>query len=97
MIKQEVDSSPANKIEFVTIDRNWIAGGKSSINLSYNQPLGNALESVSLTNNKFMRSTWGTQLYILRDKIGGVGIANVSGNVFEDDGTPVTINTGNSY
>lgn len=89
MIKQEVDSSAANKVENVLIEGNWLAGGASSINLSYS--LLNTMASVSIINNRFIRSTWGAHLYIIRD----TAIAAVlTGNVFDDDQSPVPITKG---
>jgi F5/8 type C domain len=93
MIKQEVDDTAANKIENVLIDRNWFEGGASTINLSYAR--SNRFDTLTLSNNRFTRSTWGAQWYILRDNDGnGTPIANLSNNVFEDDGTPVPIKRG---
>jgi hypothetical protein len=93
MIKQEVDATDANKIENVLIDRNWFEGGAATINITWGN--GNHFESVTISNNKFPRSTWGTQYYILRSRDdAGVGVGNFSNNTFEDNGAPVTISNG---
>ena len=94
MIKQEVDNTPANKLEHITIDRNWFEGGASTINMPYGRD--NRFETLYFTNNRFTRSTWGAQWYILlgRDPT-GTPIGNFSNNVFEDDGSPVPITRGN--
>jgi F5/8 type C domain len=94
MIKQEVDDTVANKIENVLIDRNWFEGGAATINLAYAR--NNRFDTLTLSNNKFARSTWGAQYYILRGRDGtGTPIANLANNVFEDDGTAVPITRGN--
>ncbi|MEO7736059.1 MAG: discoidin domain-containing protein, partial [Kofleriaceae bacterium] len=94
MIKQEVDATAANKIENVLIDRNWFQGGAATINITWGN--NNHFETVTLSNNRFTRSTWGNQFYVLRSHDdSGVGVGNFSNNVFEDDGTPVTISNGN--
>jgi hypothetical protein len=94
MIKQEVDASLANKIENVLIDRNWLEGSAATVNITWGN--ANRFESLTFSNNKFPRSTWGSQLYILRSRDdGGVGVGNFSNNVFEDTGAPVPINNGN--
>lgn len=92
MIKQEVDDTPANKLEIVLIDRNWILGGRATVNMSYSKR--NNLSTVELTNNRFVKSTWGQQYYIMRSKDSdGQPIGVVTGNVFED-GTAVPISNG---
>ncbi|MTD12751.1 hypothetical protein GIS00_02175 [Nakamurella sp. YIM 132087] len=88
MIKQEVDSSAANKIENVLIEDNWLAGGQATVNICSGRD--NTFSSLTCRDNKFMRSTWGSQMYILR----GPGLGNFSGNVFEDDGSAVPFSKG---
>jgi hypothetical protein len=93
MIQQNVDNTDANKIENVLIDRNWLAGGTCTLNITLTN--GNYFTSMQITNNRFTRSTWGQQYYVLRQHdAAGVYVANFSGNVYEDDGTPVTITSG---
>lgn len=93
MIKQEVDNTAANRIDNVTIDRNWLAGGAATVNITLGN--GNYFETVYVTNNRFTRSTWGTQYYVLRmHDANNVYVGNFSGNVFEDDGSPVPISNG---
>lgn len=93
MIKQEVDNTTANKIENVVIDRNWLAGGVATINITLGR--GNYFETVHVTNNRFMRSTWGAHFYVLRQHdANNVYVGNFSGNVFEDDGSPIPISNG---
>jgi len=94
MIKQEVDATAANKIENVLIDRNWLAGGAATVNITFG--LDNHFETVTLSNNRFVRSTWGNQAYVLRwHDAAGVDVGNFANNVFDDDGSPVTISRGN--
>ncbi|MEO8702163.1 MAG: discoidin domain-containing protein [Kofleriaceae bacterium] len=94
MIKQEVDGTAANKLENILIDRNWLSGGAATINITWGN--GNHFESVTVSNNKFPRSTWGDQYYVLRMRDdAGTPVGNFSNNVFEDDGTPVPISRGN--
>ncbi len=88
MIKQEVDNSLANKIENVLIEDNWLEGGASTINMASGRD--NDFSSTTIRNNRFIRSTWGAQYYILRPP--GLGV--FTNNVFDDDGTPVPITTG---
>lgn len=94
MIKQEVDATAANKIERVLIDRNWLEGGSATVNITWGN--NNHFETVTLSNNRFPRSTWGAQLYVLRSRDdAGVPVGNFTNNVFDDDGSPVTISRGN--
>lgn len=94
MIKQEVDDTAANKIENVLIDRNWFAGGSATINITWGR--NNRFETLTFSNNKFPRSTWGDQWYILRSRDdAGTPVGNFSNNTFEDDNTPVPITRGN--
>lgn len=88
MIKQEVDDSAANRITNVLIEKNWLMGGAASINIASGR--GNNFSSTVIRNNRFIRSTWGSQLYILR----GPGLAVLDNNVFDDTGEPVTISRG---
>ena len=59
MIKQEVDSTWANKIENVLIERNWFVGGQASINLASGRL--NNFETTVIRYNRFLTSTWGKQ------------------------------------
>ena len=88
MIKQEVDDSLANKVENVLIEKNWFEGGQATINLASGR--GNDFSTTVIRNNRFMRSTWGQQYYILRSP----GLGQFSNNVFDDDSSPVTISRG---
>lgn len=88
MIKQEVDASAANKIENVLVENNWLMGGVASINICSGR--GNDFSTTIIQNNRFVRSTWGKQYYILRSP----GIGQFSNNVFDDDLTPVPISRG---
>jgi hypothetical protein len=88
MIKQEVDNTLANKIENVLIENNWLMGGQSTINITSGRD--NTFSSTTIRNNRFIRSTWGQQYYILR----GPGLGVFSNNVFDDDGSPVPISNG---
>lgn len=93
MIKQEVDASAANKIENVLIDRNWLEGGAATINITWGN--NNHFETVTISNNRFPRSTWGSQFYVLRSHDdAGVFVGNFSNNVFEDNNAPVPISNG---
>lgn len=88
MIKQEVDNSAANRINNVLIEKNWLAGGMSTINIVPGRD--NNFATTVVRNNRFIRSTWGTQHYILRTGTAGV----FENNVFDDDGSPVPISRG---
>lgn len=88
MIKQEVDDSEANKITDVLIEKNWLMGGSASINLASGRD--NDFSTLVVRNNRFIRSTWGDQWYILRP--GSLGV--FQNNVFDDTGEPVTISKG---
>lgn len=93
MVKQEVDTQPINKIENVLIEKNWFAGGASTLNVTYGRD--NLFETVVIQDNKFMRPTWGQQYHILRGRDGsGTPVAVFTNNTFEDDGSPVPINWG---
>lgn len=94
MVKQEVDSTLANRIENVVIESNWLAGGSSTINHPAGN--GNTFASTVIRNNRFIRSTWGEQLYILTplDSYGKPTVGVYSGNVFDDDGSPVPFSRG---
>jgi hypothetical protein len=90
MIKQERSDTAADKLENILIEGNWLAGGAASINLSYDR--NNPLATLTIINNKFTRSTWGSHLYIIKDT---AITATLSGNVFEDaPGTLVPISKG---
>ncbi len=88
MIKQEVDSSWANKIENVLIERNWLTGGQASINLASGR--GNNFASTIIRGNRFRISTWGKQYYILRSP----GLGQFSHNTFMGTNGPVPISRG---
>lgn len=88
MIKQEVDNSTANKIENVLIENNWLCGGAATVNLTSGRD--NDFSTLVMRNNRFVRSTWGPQKYILS----GPGLGRLSGNVFDDDGSAVPISKG---
>lgn len=88
MIKQEVDESAANKIENVVIEKNWLQGGMATINIAGGR--GNTFQSTYIRDNRFIRSTWGAQHYVLR----GSGLGVFQDNVFDDDGSPVPISRG---
>jgi hypothetical protein len=88
MIKQEVDATPANKIENVLIENNWLTGGVSTINISSGN--GNTFNTLIIRNNRFTRSTWGNQMYILQSP----GLGTITGNVYDDTNTPITISKG---
>ena len=88
MIKQEVDDTAANKVEHVLIEKNWFIGGQASINLASGR--GNDFSTTVIRNNRFMRSTWGQQYYVLRPP----GLGQFDNNVFDDDSSPVTISRG---
>jgi len=88
MIKQEVDSSAVNKIENVLIENNWLAGGIATINIGSGR--GNTFDTTVIRNNRFIRSTWGSQMYILRPS----GYGQISGNIFDDDSSLIPISRG---
>ncbi len=86
MIGQAVDSSYANKIDNVLVEKNWFRGGAASVNLFYRN--GNDLSGVTIRGNRFLRDRG---YYILK----GAGVkARIEGNVFDDTGAPVTIHNG---
>lgn len=91
MLKQEVDSTAQNKIENVLISQNWFEGGAASLNVA--PDLGNFFESVTISYNRFIRAQPGVHggYYIIRPTTTQAAIV---GNVFDDDGTPVTIRNG---
>jgi hypothetical protein len=95
ILKQEVNSSDANHIKNVSILHNWFEGGAATLNIVYN--FGNAFrDNVEIAYNRFIRSTWGSQLYLIQwHDTGGVGVANIHDNVFDDDDSPVPITKGN--
>lgn len=88
MIKQEVDNTAANKIENVLIESNWLAGGGATINIASGRD--NTFSSLIIRNNRFVRSTWGPQMYILTPP----GYGTLSNNVFDDDNQGVPISKG---
>ena len=89
MIKQEVDNTPANRIENVLIENNWLAGGQATLNLTTGND--NTFATTIIRNNRFIRSTTNpNQLYILS----GANLGKLTNNVFDDNGAPVTISKG---
>lgn len=83
MISQAVDSSAANRLDNVLIEKNWLQGGAATINLAKSN--NNDLSTVTIRNNRFLRSTG---YYILK----GAGThPNLSNNVLDDTGAPVTV------
>lgn len=87
MIAQEVDTSAANRLDDVLIEKNWLQGGAATINLAYAR--NNDLSGVTIRDNRFLR---GSGYYILQ----GAGTAPVlSNNVFDDTGLPVTVTNRN--
>lgn len=84
LLKQEVSADPADMIENVLIDKNWFTGGQVGINIAY--AFSNPLLSATISNNKFTRG--GHRYYIIRaPEI----TSTITGNVYEDDGSPVPI------
>lgn len=123
LLKQEVSNGEADFVDDVIIEKNWLMGGMSTLNIT--SPAGDASGpknyfipqpasgttparvGVLIRNNRFPRSTWDDKLktrldntgvimdpsgqaYILRDP----GLATLTGNVFDDDGSPVPIRAG---
>lgn len=98
MLKQESSTDILDKIENVLIELNWFSGGASCFNLSYDR--NNTMSSVTIQNNRFIRSTWDaeniavtgkSQIYIIRDT---AILAVLTGNVFDDNNQPVPITKG---
>ena len=89
MLKQEVNSDPANKIDDVIIEKNWLEGGAAMINIAYSN--GNNLAGVQIIDNVFARSSDPNQIYITKPD---QAVPVLSGNVFEDNGAPVPIKRG---
>lgn len=93
-IKQEGSSSDTDHISNVLIEFNRFEGGEACINLTYN--LGNAFKDMYIQDNRFKRATWSPAYYVFRWRDeSGTPIANLARNVFDDDGSPVTITRGN--
>lgn len=111
LVKQEVDNSTANHLGNILIEKNWLFGGSSTMNITTGATDSTGPKNYGtdwiIRNNRFIRSTWdsllasrrlisgqaglsSSQTYILRDP--GIGV--LSGNVFDDDGTPVPISAG---
>lgn len=88
MIKQEGSADSVNRLDSVLIEKNWILGGRASINLSYAN--NNTLKTFVIRDNVFPRSTWGKQNYILKDL---AVEATIEGNM-HPDGTPVVVGKG---
>lgn len=84
LLKQEVSDLPADMIENVLIDKNWFTGGQVGVNIAY--AFSNPLVSATISNNKFTRG--GHRYYIIRTP---EITSTITGNVFEDDGSPVPI------
>lgn len=96
ILKQEGDSTTANKITNVLIENNWFYGGQASLNIAYAN--GNKFDTVTIQNNRWIRADWSPGYYVLRDTFGGVPIVNVfSNNVFDDDGSAVTVTRGAGF
>jgi len=70
----------------VTIDQNWLDGGSATINIS-EKGMG-PIQGLSITNNRFGRGSRGYYIYLPQSTL---DISNVTGNVHEDDGSPVPI------
>jgi parallel beta-helix repeat protein len=68
----------------VTITNNWLHGGQARLNLSINGT--DTAGGVTLTNNRFVRSTYGFYIYAQTGNT-----ATMSGNVYDDDSTPVSV------
>lgn len=77
LLKQEGDSSAANKITAVQIDHNWFYGAVASVNIPYSN--SNKFETCYLNDNYFLKADWTTPYYVLlsRDET-GTPIANFS-------------------
>jgi hypothetical protein len=95
MIKQETANgdgipSASEIINNVLIEKNWLMGGQASINITKGAGGVNDFSTTIIRKNRFIRSTWGQQYYVLRAPNVGV----FQDNVYDDDGTPVTISPG---
>jgi hypothetical protein len=77
-----------NAVSNVTIDRNWLAGGSAEINIS-NGSFG-TIQGMTITSNRFVRTS-GYTLLIPSDTR---AVSTISGNVWNDDGTPIPIYNG---
>lgn len=98
MIKQESSTEEIDRLDNILIELNWLTGGASGINFSYDR--GNPLGGVQVINNRFIRSTWDAEniavtgrshIYMIRDT---AITATITGNVFDDTGLPVPITKG---
>lgn len=87
MLQQEVSSTQADMIENVTISQNWFEGGVCSLNTA--TKYGNTFPTTSITNNRFIRRTSG--YYLIEASLFS---GTISGNVIDDDGSPVPITNG---
>jgi hypothetical protein len=73
------------------IEKNWLAGGDAVVNFSASSTYGDDLSAVTLRNNRFIRQS----LFGSSDGLGIYKSTNakpiLSGNVWDNDNTPVVI------
>jgi hypothetical protein len=83
-------TDPAYTIGTVLVEENWFEGSVDAVNLV--RASGNTLPGVSVLNNRFIRRTNGT-MYMSRPPAPYFA-GTISGNVIDDDGSPVPISQG---
>jgi len=70
------------------IEKNWLYGANARLNMSVNG--SDTLSGLTVQNNRFIRSDYaGSPGYYIYAQTGNT--ATLSNNVFDDDGTPVTV------
>ncbi len=94
LVKQEVGANYPERIEDVIIEDNFFQGGTTSYNIVNGN--SNLFPTLYFRRNKFFRSTWGAQTYMLN----GQGpyedgwIGHHTDNTFMDNGAAVPISRG---
>lgn len=90
ILQQEVSTAAENKLRNILIEENWLHGGAAAFNIGYK--FGNALnDNVVVRNNRFLRRiSPGGGFYVYQHTSTSPAM---SGNVFDDDDSPVTVNT----
>lgn len=93
MLQQEVDDTVANRIENVLIENCIMGGGMATINVG--SKFGNTFPTTTFRNIRMIRSTWGSQHYVLVPMTNGVPThAKWEGVTFLDTGAAVPFTRG---
>lgn len=79
-----ISSASSVNVVGALIEKNWIEGGAARVNIAWKSY--DAMSGITLRDNRIIRSAYGFDFYIHN-----LATPTLSGNVYDNDGAPVTI------